>query len=53
MTMFALSLLPPLYFRVMQPHLDNWDRNYATDAELRYLRAHGKRVWEPAPVPAE
>jgi hypothetical protein len=53
MTMFALSLLPPLYFRVMQPHLDNWDCNYATDAELRYLRAHGKRVWEPAPVPAE
>lgn len=53
MTMFALSLIPPLYFRVMQPHLDNWDRNYATEAERRYLRAHGKRVWEPTPAPAE
>ncbi|MDF2115529.1 alkane 1-monooxygenase [Roseiarcaceae bacterium H3SJ34-1] len=53
LTMFAISLVPPLYARVMKPHLLDWDMHYATEAERRYLRSHGKPVWEPAAVPAE
>jgi alkane 1-monooxygenase len=53
-TYFALifmSLAPPLYKRVMQPHLDNWDRNFATPAELDYMRANN--IPHAEPVAAE
>jgi len=53
LTMFAISLVPPLFERVMRPCLLDWDMHYASEAERRYLRTHGKPVWEPAAVPAE
>jgi alkane 1-monooxygenase len=53
LTMFAISLVPPLFRHVMKPSLLDWDMHYATEAERRYLRTHGKPVWEPAAVPAE
>ncbi len=52
-TYFALiliSLIPPLYRRVIQPYLDNWDRNFATPAELDYMRANNIPHAEPIPA---
>ena len=28
-----LAFIPPLYRRLMQPHLDSWDRDFATVAK--------------------
>jgi alkane 1-monooxygenase len=44
-----ISLVPPLYWRIMQPHLDDWDREFATPAELAYLRDHNIPRAEPLP----
>lgn len=41
LTMIALSLAPPLFHKVMQPRLDEWDRTFATDADLAYMRENG------------
>ncbi len=52
-TYFALifmTLAPPLYRRVMQPYLDDWDRNFATPAELAYMRANNIPHAEPLPA---
>ena len=32
-TLFALALIPPVFNRFMKKHLDNWDKNFATEAE--------------------
>ena len=37
MTMIGLALIPPLYWRCMQPLLDGWDRTQATEAERDIL----------------
>jgi alkane 1-monooxygenase len=44
-----ISLVPPLYWRIMQPHLDDWDREFATPAELAYMRDHNIPHAEPLP----
>ena len=41
LVMIALALAPPLYKKMMQPKLDAWDRTFATDADLAYMRDHG------------
>ena len=41
LTLIGMTLIPPLFDRFMKPRLDDWDRNYATDAELAYMRANG------------
>jgi alkane 1-monooxygenase len=32
-TLFVLTLYPPLFKKFVQKHLDNWDKNYATEEE--------------------
>ena len=32
-TLFALALIPPVFDAFMKKHLDNWDKNFATEAE--------------------
>jgi alkane 1-monooxygenase len=32
-TLFALALVPPVFNRFMKKHLDDWDKNFATEAE--------------------
>ena len=32
-TLFALALIPPVFNAFMKKHLDNWDKNFATEAE--------------------
>ena len=32
-SLFVLTLVPPLFRSYVKKHLDNWDQNYATDAE--------------------
>lgn len=44
----GMALIPSLYRRIMQPYLDNWDRNFATTAELSYMREHNIPHAEPA-----
>jgi hypothetical protein len=46
----TMAMIPPLYRRVMQPYLDNWDRNFATPAELAYMREHDIPHAEPAVI---
>jgi hypothetical protein len=41
LTMIGLALVPPLFMKAMQPKLDEWDRTFATDADLAYMREHG------------
>jgi alkane 1-monooxygenase len=41
LAMIALALVPPLFKRVMKPKLDEWDRTFATEADLAYMRANG------------
>jgi alkane 1-monooxygenase len=45
-----ISLIPPLYWRIMQPHLDDWDRQFATPVELAYMRDHNIPHAEPLPA---
>jgi hypothetical protein len=40
LVMIALSLVPPLFEKVMQPKLDKWDRTFATEDDLAYMRAN-------------
>lgn len=46
----TMAMIPPLYRRIMQPYLDNWDRNFATAAELAYMREHNIPHAEPATI---
>ncbi|WP_374547702.1 fatty acid desaturase [Rhodoblastus sp.] len=43
----AMSFIPPLYRRVIQPHLDGWDRGLATPAHLAYMRENDIPHAEP------
>lgn len=43
----TMAMIPPLYRRVMQPYLDNWDRHFATPAELAFMRANNIPHAEP------
>lgn len=46
---FFLSLVPPLWHRVMRGHLACWDRQFATPAELRLAREANRAAgWETA-----
>ncbi len=40
-TMFV-TLLPPLWFKIMHPKLAHWDCNYASEEEKRLLEQQGK-----------
>tara|TARA_B100000579_G_scaffold283004_1_gene234372 strand:- start:15 stop:575 length:561 start_codon:yes stop_codon:yes gene_type:complete len=33
--LFVYALIPPLFRKFVQQHLDNWDNNYATNAERK------------------
>ena len=33
--LFVYALIPPLFRKFVQQHLDNWDKNYATNAERK------------------
>ncbi len=41
--MSVIALVPPLWFRVMQPHLDRWDRAMASPGERAILRGEALR----------
>ena len=36
--MSVIALVPPLWFRVVRPHLDHWDRALASPGEIALLR---------------
>jgi hypothetical protein len=40
-TMAFIALTPPLWRRIMKPLLEDWDRNYASDAERELVRERG------------
>ena len=39
-----LTLIPPLWFRLMQPKLTQWDEQYATAAELKLLQRQNSKL---------
>lgn len=41
MTLIGMTLIPPLFQKVIKPKLDEWDRRFATDADLAFMRANG------------
>ncbi len=41
MTMILMSLVPPLWRRTMHPLLKEWDKKFATEAELEFIRKQG------------
>ncbi|WP_374544550.1 fatty acid desaturase [Rhodoblastus sp.] len=41
LVMIGLALVPPLFMRAMKPKLDEWDRTFATDADLAFMRERG------------
>lgn len=43
-TFFWLSLVPPLWHRVMRKHLQQWDQNFATEGELELANAANLRT---------
>ena len=52
MTLITFALIPPIFDYVMRPALADWDLNYATEAERRYIVEKGKPLWAN-PQPAE
>ena len=38
--MSVIALVPPLWFRTMQPLLEEWDRRWATPGELEIIKGH-------------
>ncbi|MGB7091080.1 MAG: fatty acid desaturase [Methylovirgula sp.] len=50
-TLVMLSFIPLIYKRLMKPYLDNWDRTFATPAELAYMREHN--IPHAESIPAE
>ncbi|MCI4678376.1 fatty acid desaturase [Rhodoblastus acidophilus] len=42
----TITLVPPLFFKIMQPRLDAWDRDYATGADIAFMKANGIRCFE-------
>jgi len=41
LTLIGMTLIPPLFFWYMKPRLEEWDRHFATEADLAYMRANG------------
>jgi len=37
-TLFALALIPPVFNAFMKKHLDDWDKNFATEAEIEIAK---------------
>jgi|TARA_B110000014_G_C20103646_1_gene579875 alkane 1-monooxygenase len=42
-SLFILTLIPGLFRKFVQKHLDNWDKNYATDGERHIASLFNKR----------
>lgn len=42
-SLFILTLIPGLFRKFVQKHLDNWDKNYATDGERHIASLFKKR----------
>ena len=42
-SLFILTLIPRLFRKFVQKHLDNWDKNYATDGERHIASLFNKR----------
>ena len=42
-SLFVLTLIPVLFRKFVQKHLDNWDKNYATDGERHIASLFNKR----------
>ena len=36
-SLFVLTLVPGLFRKFVQKHLDNWDQNYATEGEKKIV----------------
>lgn len=49
-TMIVIALLPPLWRRIVDPLIEDWDRRFASAEELALLRDPGRSI---AAVPAE
>lgn len=50
---FLLSLVPPLWHRVMRRHLEHWDTHFASPAERALATQANRRVgWVSAETPA-
>lgn len=41
LSLIGMTLIPPLFHWIMKPKLEEWDRKFATEAELAYMRANG------------
>lgn len=50
MTLITMALIPPLFDHVMRPAIANWELNYATEAERRYIVENGKSLWLAQPA---
>jgi len=42
-SLFVLTLIPELFRKFVQKHLDNWDKNYATEGERHIASLFNKR----------
>ena len=42
-SLFVLTLIPVLFRKFVQKHLDNWDKNYATEGERHIASLFNKR----------
>lgn len=49
--MSAIALVPPLFFRVIGPRLEDWDRRLASAEELALIDRRGRAVVEPGIAP--
>ena len=44
LSLIGMTLIPPLFHWIMKLKLEEWDRKFATEAELAYMRANGNPV---------
>ncbi|MDA9997161.1 fatty acid desaturase [Gammaproteobacteria bacterium] len=49
-TLFVLTLYPPLFKKFVQKHLDNWDKNYATEEERSIANKLNEDTSSLAPI---
>ena len=49
-TLFVLTLYPPLFKKFVQKHLDNWDKNYATEEERSIANKFNEDTSSLAPI---
>jgi len=49
-TLFVLTLYPPLFRKFVQKHLDNWDKNYATEEERSIANKFNEDTSSLAPI---